>query len=165
MALTREIIQEIKHRADIVQIVGERVALSPAGSNFKGLCPFHGEKTPSFIVNPERHMYHCFGCGAGGSVIDFVMAADGLEFGDAAELLAERLGIALPRGRGEASGRQREAAALDAAARAVDHDAWVAAADRFLADLTTAERTTVARLLGVLNDAQMSSAEREAIRN
>ena len=74
MGLTRETIQEIKARADIAQIVGDRVALTPSGGGFKGVCPFHPEKTPSFTVNPQRGIYHCFGCGEGGSVIDFVMA-------------------------------------------------------------------------------------------
>ena len=90
----------IKDSADIVQIVGERVALTPAGANFKGLCPFHAEKTPSFMVNPSRRIYHCFGCNAGGSVVDFVMAFERLEFPEAVRVLAERLGIDPGQGRG-----------------------------------------------------------------
>jgi DNA primase len=90
----------VKEQADIVQIVGERVSLQPAGANFKGLCPFHVEKTPSFTVNPSRRMYHCFGCSAGGSVIDFVMAFERLEFPEAVKVLAERLGIDVAFGKG-----------------------------------------------------------------
>ncbi|MCZ6472527.1 MAG: CHC2 zinc finger domain-containing protein [SAR324 cluster bacterium] len=58
MAISRETVAEVKRRADIVQIIGEKVSLTPSGSNFKGLCPFHSEKTPSFMVNPQRGMYH-----------------------------------------------------------------------------------------------------------
>ncbi|MCZ6552540.1 MAG: DNA primase [SAR324 cluster bacterium] len=114
MGLTRETIQEIKARADIAQIVGDRVALTPSGGGFKGLCPFHPEKTPSFTVNPQRGIYHCFGCGEGGSVIDFVMAFERLPFGEAAESLAERLGISLGSGK-PAPPRHRDLEALEAA--------------------------------------------------
>jgi DNA primase len=114
MALTKDIIQTIKDRADIVQIVGEKVRLIPAGHQFKGLCPFHAEKTPSFTVNPQRGFYHCFGCGAGGSAIDFVMAYERLPFAEAATLMAERLGIALPKS-GAAPGAARSLEALEAA--------------------------------------------------
>ena len=113
MGLNKESIQAIKDRADIVQIVGERVHLAPAGAQFKGLCPFHSEKTPSFTVNPQRRMFHCFGCGAGGSVIDFVMTYERLEFAEAATQLAERLGIAL--GRSVAPGQARALDALELA--------------------------------------------------
>jgi DNA primase len=90
----------IKEQADIVQIIGERVPLTPAGANYKGLCPFHAEKTPSFMVNPSRRMFHCFGCNAGGSVVDFVMAFERMEFPEAVKVLAERLGIEMSPGRG-----------------------------------------------------------------
>ena len=98
MAFTRETVAAVKQQADIVQIIGEKVSLAPNGSNFKGLCPFHSEKTPSFMVNPQRGMYHCFGCGAGGSVIDFMMAYENSTFPEAVTLLAQRLGIALKQG-------------------------------------------------------------------
>jgi DNA primase len=114
MGLDKETIQAIKERADIVQVIGERVRLSPAGAQFKALCPFHSEKTPSFTVNPQRRMYHCFGCGAGGSVIDFVMAYERLSFAEAAAQLAERLGIALGQG-GAPPGQARELEALEQA--------------------------------------------------
>ena len=89
-------IQEIRTAADIVQVVGDRVALKKAGKNFVGLCPFHAEKTPSFTVSPDKQMYYCFGCGAGGNVIGFLMKVDGLTFPEAAKTLAGRLGIQLP---------------------------------------------------------------------
>ena len=98
MAYNRETVAAVKERADIVQVVGERVHLTPSGADFVGLCPFHGEKTPSFRVSPSRRMYHCFGCGAGGSAIDFVMASENLEFGAAVEALAERFGVAVGKG-------------------------------------------------------------------
>jgi DNA primase len=89
-------IQEIRTAADIVQVVGDRVALRKAGKNFVGLCPFHAEKTPSFTVSPDKQMYHCFGCGAGGNAIGFLMKADGLTFPEAVKTLARRYGISLP---------------------------------------------------------------------
>ncbi len=94
------LLSTIKEQADILQIVGEKVALTPSGANYKGLCPFHAEKTPSFMVNPSRRMFHCFGCNAGGSVVDFVMAYERLDFGQAVRTLAERLGLDPERGRG-----------------------------------------------------------------
>jgi len=97
MALySQDKIEEIRSRADIVEIIGAHVQLRRAGRNFTGLCPFHNEKTPSFSVNPERGFFHCFGCGAGGSVFDFVMRMDALTFPEAIQTLARRYGIALP---------------------------------------------------------------------
>jgi len=121
MALTKDIIQTIKDRADIVQIVGEKVRLIPVGYQFKGLCPFHAEKTPSFTVNPQRGFYHCFGCGAGGSAIDFVMAYERLAFAEAATLMAERLGITLPKS-GAAPGASRSLEALETARQFYRHN-------------------------------------------
>lgn len=94
--IPEEKIQEIRTAADIVQVVGDRVALKKAGKNFVGLCPFHAEKTPSFTVSPDKQMYHCFGCGAGGNVIGFLMKVDGLTFPEAVKTLAGRYGISLP---------------------------------------------------------------------
>jgi DNA primase len=94
--IPEEKIQEIRTAADIVQVVGERVALKKTGKNFVGLCPFHAEKTPSFTVSPDKQMYHCFGCGAGGNVIGFLMKVDGLTFPEAIKTLAQRFGINLP---------------------------------------------------------------------
>lgn len=88
-----ETIAQIRDRADIVALVGEYVPLRRAGTSFKGLCPFHAEKTPSFHVNPQRHFFHCFGCGASGDVVRFLMQIEGIPFPEAARRLAERAGI------------------------------------------------------------------------
>jgi DNA primase len=90
------ILEEIRSRIDIVELVGQWVRLKGAGQNYKGLCPFHAEKTPSFTVNPRRGIYHCFGCGAGGDAFGFVMRQDRLGFPEAVRMLAERAGVALP---------------------------------------------------------------------
>ena len=89
-------IHEIRNRADIVSLVSRYVELKPAGRNSKGLCPFHKEKTPSFNVNPDRQIFHCFGCQEGGDVIAFLMKHDGLSFPEAARSLAGELGIEIP---------------------------------------------------------------------
>ena len=89
-------LEEIRARADLIEVLSAHVRLRRAGRNWLGLCPFHEEKTPSFSVNPERGFYHCFGCGAGGSVFDFVMKVEGLSFPEAVECLARRYGITLP---------------------------------------------------------------------
>ncbi|MER3418127.1 MAG: DNA primase, partial [Chloroflexota bacterium] len=86
---------EIKSRLSIVDVVGETVALRKAGTTFKGLCPFHAERTPSFVVTPARGTYKCFGCGKGGDVFSFVMERDGVGFAEALRHLAARAGIEL----------------------------------------------------------------------
>ena len=88
-------IEEVRSRADIVEVIGAHVRLRRAGRNFVGLCPFHNEKTASFTVNLERGFFHCFGCGAGGTVFDFLMKSEGLSFPEALQSLAKRYGIAL----------------------------------------------------------------------
>ncbi|MGO8803775.1 DNA primase [Candidatus Binatus sp.] len=89
-------IEEVRSRADIVEIVGAHVRIRRAGRNFVGLCPFHNEKTPSFSVNAERGFFHCFGCGVGGSVFDFIMRVEGLTFPEALRSLARKYGVTLP---------------------------------------------------------------------
>ncbi len=90
------IIDDIRDRSDLVDIVSETVSLKKAGNSFKGLCPFHPEKTPSFSVSSEKQVYHCFGCGAGGNVFHFIRETQGLSFVDAVKHLAEKSGIVLP---------------------------------------------------------------------
>ncbi len=94
-SFSQDIIARIKDETDIVEVVRQQVSLKPAGAIFKGLCPFHKEKTPSFIVTPARNTYHCFGCGAGGDSISFIMELEGLSFPEAVEILARPLNIDL----------------------------------------------------------------------
>jgi len=93
--LSADIIARVKDETDIVEVVRQHVQLKPAGAVFKGLCPFHKEKTPSFIVTPSRGRWHCFGCGTGGDVISFLMEAEGVTFPEAVEILARPLDIDL----------------------------------------------------------------------
>ncbi|MEY2654724.1 MAG: hypothetical protein RLZZ524_1752 [Pseudomonadota bacterium] len=102
-------IQDLLARADIVDVVGRAVQLKKAGINYKGLCPFHGEKSPSFIVSPTRQTYHCFGCGVHGNAIGFLMEHSGLGFIDAVKELAQTLGVEVPEQ--ERSPEERERAA------------------------------------------------------
>src|SRR4051812_21429167 len=103
-------IAEIKRRLSIEDVIGESVKLSRAGRNVKGLCPFHSEKSPSFVVYPQNGSYHCFGCGVNGDALAFVMKTDGLDFRGALEKLARKAGVELkPRDEHvEAQDRARE---------------------------------------------------------
>lgn len=104
-----ELIREIKEKNDIVAVVSEYVTLRRAGRSLVGLCPFHSEKTPSFNVNPAKQFFYCFGCGAGGDVISFLMKAESLDFLEAARRLAERVGVAWPENEtGDAEDRRKE---------------------------------------------------------
>ena len=97
MAFPENFIQELVDRNDIVDVVGSYVNLSKkSGANYFGLCPFHNERTPSFAVNPSGQFYHCFGCGKGGGVINFIMEVENLSYPDAVRLLAERAGMQVP---------------------------------------------------------------------
>ncbi len=89
-------IDELVTRADIVEIVGSRVPLKKAGREFKACCPFHDEKTPSFWVSPDKQFYHCFGCGAHGTALGFLMQYEQLPFPEAVEEIATRLGLEVP---------------------------------------------------------------------
>lgn len=90
------IVEEIRERTDLVEVVGRHVELKKSGSEFKALCPFHNEKTPSFYVVPDKGFYKCFGCGAAGDVFDFLMKQVGLSFPEAARQLADQTGVAIP---------------------------------------------------------------------
>ncbi len=96
MFYPEEVVEEVRTRNDIVDVISGYVKLQKKGSNYFGLCPFHNEKSPSFSVSPQKQMYYCFGCGAGGNVITFVMEYENFTFPEAMKLLAERAGIKLP---------------------------------------------------------------------
>jgi DNA primase len=95
--ITDNFMAELRSASDIVQVIGEHTRLKKAGRSWKGLCPFHNERTPSFTVDREKGLYHCFGCGAGGDVIHFVRQIDRLDFPEAVEALASRFGVTIPR--------------------------------------------------------------------
>jgi len=96
LRLSSDLLEEIRNRCDIVDVISEYVHLKPAGKGFKGLCPFHGEKTPSFMVSPEKQLFHCFGCGEGGNVFNFLMKYEKFSFFEAVKMLAKKSGVALP---------------------------------------------------------------------
>lgn len=112
MAIPSAFIDELVARSDIVDVVSDYVNLSPKGGSYWGLCPFHGEKTASFHVLPDRQLYHCFGCGKGGGVVSFVMELENLPYLDALRLLAKRAGMEFPEGDLDESGRRRRARLL-----------------------------------------------------
>ena len=95
MAIQDQTLEEIKNRIDIVELISSYVDLKPAGKNYRGLCPFHDEKTPSFTVSPEKGIFHCFGCGAGGSIFNFIMKVENLSFQDGDSFIS-KAGIELP---------------------------------------------------------------------
>ena len=108
MAFTEKFITELKDRSDIVDVVSGYVRLTKrSGANMFGLCPFHSEKTPSFSVSPDKQIYHCFGCGKGGGVINFVMEIENLSYPEAVEFLAKRAGMQMPEETDSAESRKR----------------------------------------------------------
>jgi DNA primase catalytic core len=115
------VLAELRGAADIVEVIGDHTRLKKAGRSWKGLCPFHNERTPSFTVDRDKGLYHCFGCGAGGDVIHFVRQIDRLEFPEAVEALAARFGVTIPR-------RERQGPRDDRRDRMFEA---VAAAERF----------------------------------
>ena len=108
MAEAGSLAEKVKQQADIVRVIGEYLQLKKAGQNFRGLCPFHSEKTPSFNVHSTKQIYHCFGCGQGGDVFKFVMEMEKCSFPEAMRIVAEKCGIALPRPRERSPEERRE---------------------------------------------------------
>ena len=97
MPIPERFLDELTERSDIVEVVGQYVRLTKrSGANLFGLCPFHSEKTPSFSVSPDKQIYHCFGCGKGGGVINFIMEIENLDFRDAVAFLARRANMPMP---------------------------------------------------------------------
>ena len=97
MAIPDHIIDQVQDKTDIVEVISRYIPLKKTGRNYKAPCPFHHEKTPSFIVSPDKQIYHCFGCGAGGNVFSFLMKHENLQFPEAVEMLAQKAGVLIPR--------------------------------------------------------------------
>ncbi|SFD54917.1 DNA primase [Lentibacillus persicus] len=119
--VSEEIIEEVRRSNDIVDVIGEYIQLKKQGRNFFGLCPFHGEQTPSFSVTQEKQIFHCFGCGKGGNVITFVMEIEGYSFYEALRLLSGKSGVELP----ELSD-QRESSASQESQSILSASEWIA---------------------------------------
>ncbi len=136
--LPQGFIQDLLSRVDVVEVVGRHVELKKAGINHKGLCPFHGEKSPSFIVSPSRQTYHCFGCGAHGDAIRFLTEHHGMGFMDAVRDLAQQVGLAVPEREGTPEDRAR--ADAERAQRATLSDVLAKAAEHYRGALKTSPR-------------------------
>ncbi|ADL12232.1 DNA primase [Acetohalobium arabaticum] len=102
--LNDEFIDKVRDNNDIIDVISDYTNLEKAGKNYKALCPFHDERTPSFMVNPEKQLYHCFGCGVGGNVFNFMMDIENLDFIEAVEILAQRIGLSLPERKDSSTG-------------------------------------------------------------
>jgi DNA primase len=130
MAFPDSFVEEVRRAADIVRVISEHVALKKVGTSWKGLCPFHQEKTPSFNVRQEPAVFHCFGCGEGGDVFKFLMLRERVSFPEAAEMLARRFGVPVPEGRVEPGPDRREReeilALMEAAAQHFTRTLWAA---------------------------------------
>ncbi|NLC10272.1 MAG: DNA primase [Gammaproteobacteria bacterium] len=108
--IPQDFIDDLLHRTDIIDVVSERVQLKKSGRNYTACCPFHQEKTPSFSVSPDKQFYYCFGCGAGGNALGFVMDHDHLDFPQAVDTLASRIGVEVPREQGRRDNKPRQPA-------------------------------------------------------
>ncbi len=136
--LPQGFIQDLLSRVDVVEVVGRHVELKKAGINHKGLCPFHGEKSPSFIVSPSRQTYHCFGCGVHGDAIRFLTEYSGLSFMDAVRDLAQQVGLKVPER--EDSPEDRARAEAEKAQRATLSDVLAKAGEHYRAALKASPR-------------------------
>ena len=145
MAIPQAFIDELVARTDVVDVIGRYVQLKKAGANFVGLCPFHGEKSPSFNVSPSRQFFHCFGCGKSGNVIGFLMEFTGAGFVDVVQDLAQRAGLDVPDDRLSAADRVRDAEARERK-RGIE-DVLERAAAAYRANLKSA-RAAIAYLKG-----------------
>ena len=128
MAIDPAFLAELTALSNIDKLISHYVSLKRQGANYFGLCPFHNEKSPSFSVSPDKQIYHCFGCGAGGGVINFVMRAEGLEFRDAVQFLADRCGMKVPQDKADpraARRRERLLALMKDAARFYYDTLWM----------------------------------------
>src|SRR5687768_17941272 len=96
MGFPQSFIDDLRMQADILQVVQEYVSLRKSGATYKGLCPFHSEKSPSFHVNPEKGFFHCFGCGVGGDVFKFLELHEKVAFPDAVRMIAQKVGVSVP---------------------------------------------------------------------
>ncbi|MBI2468173.1 MAG: DNA primase [Candidatus Rokubacteria bacterium] len=150
-----EVVDEIRARVDLVDLVGRYVPLKRAGERWKGLCPFHQEKTPSFTVNPKLSIFYCFGCHAGGDAFEFLKRHDRLDFAEAVRVLAAQTGVPLPtrpEARAEAGVREGLYRVMDWAARRFEHWLWEGEPGRrarqYLADRGIAHETARAFRLG-----------------
>jgi len=130
MAFPDSFVEDVRRVADIVRVISEHVALKKMGTSWKGLCPFHQEKTPSFNVRQEPAVFHCFGCGEGGDVFKFVMLRERVSFPEAIEMLARRFGVPVPEGRVEPGPDRKEReemlALMEAAAQHFTRTFWAA---------------------------------------
>ena len=97
MSISPRFLDELRNRLTLSEMIGRRISVQRAGREFKACCPFHNEKTPSFTINDDKQFYHCFGCGAHGDVIGFVMAHDNVSFIDAVETLCAEAGMQMPK--------------------------------------------------------------------
>jgi DNA primase len=107
--IPQDVIEEIRRRNDIVEVIAEYLPLKGSGGNYKALCPFHSEKTPSFTVTRQKQIFHCFGCGVGGNIFHFIMKYEHMSFPDAVAYLARRAGVTLPKSRSSATSSSLEA--------------------------------------------------------
>jgi DNA primase len=138
MAIPQSFIQELLARADVVEIVGRYVQLKKGGANFMGLCPFHGEKSPSFSVSPTKQFYHCFGCGKNGNAISFLMEHAGMNFVEAVKDLAQQYGMQVPEE--ESSPEERARAAQQREKQATLNDVLEKAGEAYRKHLKNSPR-------------------------